>query len=311
LAFYLLVPVFRQTIKRFHTSNMTRSPTSVTEKVSVSQWESFYGHVPAGPFCSPLKPCRFESFSRLSDDSDNESRLDETRVSGSPDTFTSASLQPTTLLSCKLEMTADGHYEETTKDSQFVQNDGAVVTALIRQPVEHGAYPPSSVEPVDSCKSCCGRWDTNHKVQDAMPTTVSRYCHDEASYFSSGSSNDTDGVSSCEEWSLSYAHQKNGLQTRRNSPMRCGTHEAATYLKRWQRIQSLGEPQLGVSLQTMVPPLDTASQDEVSRWKEGCLLHQSSNTLPSFSRRLGSITRDFCQGPAAAHDSQVYSSFNC
>ena len=289
---------------------MTRSPTSVTEKVSLSQWESFYGHVPAGPFCSPLKPCRFESFSRLSDDSDNESlsdAIDETRVSGgSPDTFTSASLQPTTLLSCKLEMTADGHYEETTtKDSQFVQNDGAVVTALSRQRVEHGAYTPSSVQPVDSCESCCGRWDTNHKLQDAMPTTVSRYCHDESSYFSSGSS-DADGVSSCEEWSLSYAHQKDGLQTRRNSAMRCGTHEAATYLKRWQRIQSLVEPaQLGVSLKAMVPPVDTASQDEASRWKEGCLLHQSSNTLPSFSRRLGSITRDFCQGPAAAHESQV------
>lgn len=41
---------------------MTASPTSVLETFKVSQWESFYGQVPAGPFCPPQKPRRMESF---------------------------------------------------------------------------------------------------------------------------------------------------------------------------------------------------------------------------------------------------------
>jgi len=292
---------------------MTSSPTSVTEKVSVSQWESFYGHVPAGPFCSPKKPCRFESFSLLSDDSDNESLCDdikEMRLSGSPETYTSASLQATTMLPCKLEMTADGKIQETTNmNSRDVTNDGAVV--LSRQRVELGTYHQSSVHLSKSCKQF-GRWDSNLKVHDSMPTTVPRYSHDESSYFSSRSSNDTDGGSSYEEWSLSYSHQKNVLQTQHNSAVRCETHETTAYLKRWRRIQALmEEPQPGLSLATIVPPLNTGSQDETSRWQEGCLLHQSSNTLPSLSRRQGSITRDFCLGTPANHDSQLQSGFNC
>ena len=308
--FFLLLLVGKSST--FHTSTMTSSPTSVTERVSVSQWESFHGHVPAGPFCSPKKPCRFESFSLLSDDSDNESLCDgikEIRVSGSPETYTSASVQATTLLPCKLERMTDRHSQETAKHS--CQGDGAVVTALRRQRVELGTYPQSSVHLSNPCKQCCSRWDTNLKVQDTMPTTVSRYSHDEWSYFSSGSSKDTNDGSSYEEWSLSYSHQKNVLQTGHNSAMPCETHEATAYLKRWRRIQSLVEPQqLGLSLTTIVPPLDTGSQEETSRWQEGCLLHQSSNTLPFISRRQGSITRDFCQGPRAAHDSQVESGFS-